>query len=232
MKRCSKEVLLRCEIRDTGIGITQEVRERLFQAFVQADGSTMRKFGGTGLGLVICQQLVHAMDGQIGIESTPGAGSTFWFTMRLGKQAGARSELRSDRSEGALRLLVVDDNATSRELLHQQITSFGFRNGCARNGEEALELLNQAALANDAYPLAIIDSQMPGMDGFALATNIKSNPLLQGMRLILLTPFAQTPRLEDLIAGRHFRLPSETGATVEPPRLHHGRARGKKRLAS
>jgi PAS domain S-box-containing protein len=209
------EVVLSCEVRDTGIGIEPETRGRLFQAFVQADGSTSRKYGGTGLGLAISQQLVEAMEGKIGVENAAGGGSAFSFTLRLRKQIGADSLTSSRRPLDDARLLVVDDNATSRALLHKQVTGWGFRNGCAQNGEEALAILNQAASVNDAYPIAIIDSQMPGMDGLALARAIKASPLLQSMHLILLTPFAKTPCAEDL------RLAGISACRQKPVRQSH-----------
>ncbi len=197
LEESATEVCLRCEIWDTGIGIAPEVQQRLFQAFVQADGSTSRKFGGTGLGLVICQQLAEAMHGTIGVESTPGLGSTFWFTMRLQKQT-TPAALAPERALPGMRLLVVDDNAASREMLHQQVVGWGFRNGSAPDGAEALRMLKHAAEAGDAYPLALIDLQMPGMDGLALARAIKQDPRLEATRLILLTPFATTPPAQDL----------------------------------
>jgi signal transduction histidine kinase/CheY-like chemotaxis protein len=177
-------------ITDTGIGIPLEVQSRLFQAFSQADGSTTRKYGGTGLGLAISKRLVEMMDGNIGIESTPGQGSTFWFTVRLAKRpmppAIARPEATGLRG---LRVLCVDDNATQRALLAVQFGAWGMRVDCVADGPQALHRLRMAHRDASPYTLVILDGQLPGMDSTALACAIKSDPLLAPAQLVLLTPF-------------------------------------------
>jgi two-component system sensor histidine kinase/response regulator len=187
----STAVTVRAEVSDTGIGVSPEVRERLFQPFSQADASTTRKYGGTGLGLAICRQLTHMMDGQIGVDSEPGKGSTFWFSVRLEKQAEGlptappRADLRGRR------VLLIDDSATNRLILREQVTPWGMRSDAAADGQRGLELLRVAAQRGAPYDLAILDMQMPGMDGLTLARAITADPSLSATRLLLLTSVDQ-----------------------------------------
>lgn len=185
--------ILRFEVCDTGIGLTVEEQKGLFQPFVQADASTTRRYGGTGLGLTICQRLVELMGGTIGIQSEPGIGSTFSFTIPLG--TGSTETINQQKSRGnlnGLRALIVDDNASSRSILHHQFVAWGMRNGSVANGANALRQLRAAAAAGDAYDLALLDMHMPEMDGLELARQIKADPELARTRLILLTSLEQT----------------------------------------
>jgi len=182
--------VVRFEVRDTGIGMTEEQQERLFQSFSQADASTTRRYGGTGLGLAISKQLVGLMGGEIGVESEPGEGSTFWFEVPFEKQPedGKAAPSRRHADLRGLRVLVVDDNATNRKIVHEQVISWGMKNGMAENGQSALEILRGAAEGDDdPYDLAILDMQMPEMDGMELASTIKADPAIASTRLILLT---------------------------------------------
>ncbi|MCU1267803.1 MAG: multi-sensor hybrid histidine kinase [Acidobacteria bacterium] len=181
-------VMIRFSVKDTGIGISEETQQKLFQAFTQADGSTTRKYGGTGLGLSISKQLVALMGGQIGVVSTLGEGSTFWFTASFDKQPATAvlSPAHVDNLEN-LRALVVDDNMTNRRILSHQLESWGMVHAEADSGARALELLQAAAAESNPYDLVILDFLMPGMDGFELARAIKSNPDTAQMHLVLLT---------------------------------------------
>ena len=180
--------VLRFEVQDTGIGVPPEAQARLFQPFNQADGSFTRKYGGTGLGLAIAKQLVAMMEGQIGVHSEPGHGSTFWFTAQLEKQASAvKAPERSFSDSFNSRVLVVDDNATNREILCRQILAWRMQANSAASGAEALKLLRAAAIEGKPYDLALLDVQMPEMDGLTLARVIKADPAIAGTRLIVLT---------------------------------------------
>jgi PAS domain S-box-containing protein len=180
---------VRFEVIDTGIGMSREQQERLFQSFSQADASTTRKYGGTGLGLAISKQLVELMGGEIGVESTPGEGSTFFFTLHLEKQPeGLQRRALTPRSNlCGLRVLVVDDNETNRKILHHQITSWGMKNSSAKDGVEALELMREAAARGEPFDLAVLDMQMPEMDGIELAHRIKKDPSISSIKLIMLS---------------------------------------------
>ncbi len=198
-----KDVVISFSIKDTGIGIPEEVQNRLFQAFTQADNSTTRRFGGTGLGLAISKQLVELMGGEIGVRSEPGKGSTFWFTARLGKQMGPAEPTPSIyfRDLFDLRVLVVDDNATNRQILRHQLFAWKMQKGSASNGFEALDLLRTAAKEGKPYELALLDMQMPEMDGMTLAKSIKADPAISSTRLIILTSMGYTHTQEELKAA-------------------------------
>ena len=184
----SKEALVRFEVADTGIGLTPEQSAKLFRPFTQADSSTTRKFGGTGLGLAICKQLAEAMGGQIGVISSPGQGSTFWFTARCGVQPEQRNP--SPPLPTALqrsRILIVDDHAVNRRVLEYQLRDMALIHESAKDGFEALDLMRAAVKNGAPFDLAILDMQMPGMDGLELARRITADPSLRSTRMILLT---------------------------------------------
>jgi two-component system sensor histidine kinase/response regulator len=173
-----KEAILRFEVRDSGIGIPAEKQHLLFQPFSQVDASTTRHYGGTGLGLSIARALVEAMHGTIAVSSTPGAGSTFWFTANLAKQVDV-TKPASERfaSLSGARILIVDDNANSRQILDRLTSSWGMKASTAVSAEEALGMMRGAAKA-DPYQVALIDVMMPAVDGIELTRMIKSEPAL------------------------------------------------------
>jgi CheY-like chemotaxis protein len=153
-------------VKDTGIGMTPEQCERLFQSFNQADASTTRKYGGTGLGLAISKNLVELMNGRIWVESTLGQGSVFHFHAQFGlqKEPQTRRMFRADELAG-LRVLVVDDNASARDILSGMVRSFGLEADVAASGEQALDMIGQAVSSGQPYSLLLMDWHMPGMDG-------------------------------------------------------------------
>ena len=175
-------------VTDTGIGIPEERRSRLFKPFSQVDASTTRTYGGTGLGLAISKKLVRMMDGMIGVESTEGQGSVFWFTTVFEKQEIAQCEkfVIPDDIKGK-RVLIVDDNAIGREILSAYFKSWQCQWSTAASAPEALQLMECAAKNRTAHHLAIIDHLMPGMGGDELAKSIKANPDLGATKLIMLS---------------------------------------------
>jgi signal transduction histidine kinase/DNA-binding response OmpR family regulator len=173
---------------DTGIGIPEDRIDRLFKSFSQVDSSTTRKFGGTGLGLTISKQLTELMGGQIGVKSKEGKGSTFWFTAILEKQPEGKKEIVIvPKDIRGKHILIVDDNATSRFVLREQLKLWGCTYGEASSGTQALEELRLAMVGNDPFEIAIIDMQMPEMDGETLGRKIKQDPDLKNTILVLLT---------------------------------------------
>jgi signal transduction histidine kinase/CheY-like chemotaxis protein/HPt (histidine-containing phosphotransfer) domain-containing protein len=178
---------LRFEISDTGIGIGEEAAGRLFRSFSQADSSTTRKYGGTGLGLAICKRLSELMGGAIGLESTPGQGSTFWFTIVVEAISQEADASMTDASLRGLRVLVVDDNATNRSILHHQLSTWGIVHVGAESGPEALHLLQEATDRRELFHLVILDMMMPGMNGLQVAQAIKADPTMAHVPLIMLT---------------------------------------------
>ena len=176
-------------VKDTGVGIPVEKQEKIFEAFSQADGSMTRKYGGTGLGLTISVRLVEMMGGRVWLESQPGQGSTFHFTVHLAVQdaASARPIPLQPEQLRDLHALIVDDNFTNRRVLHGMLTRWGMRPTSVEGGRAALQALEIAKSTGHPFPLILLDGQMPDMDGFALAEQIQKDPGLLAVTIMMLT---------------------------------------------
>jgi signal transduction histidine kinase/CheY-like chemotaxis protein/CHASE1-domain containing sensor protein/HPt (histidine-containing phosphotransfer) domain-containing protein len=188
-RRDDGQGVIRLEVEDTGIGIPPEKLGLIFQKFTQSDASTTRRFGGTGLGLAIAKQLVTLMGGTIGAESTPGTGSRFWFTLPtpLGVELDPTPTHASRHGLAGVRVLIVDDNAVNCRVLTEQLRAWGLPSSSVDSGERALAALRAAVAAGNPFGIAIVDMQMPVMDGRALGQAIKDDPELRATVLVLLT---------------------------------------------
>ena len=186
-----ERIPLRCSVRDSGIGIPREKQQAIFESFTQADSSTTRRYGGTGLGLAISQRLVSLMDGEIGVDSEPGSGSTFWFTAKFAPAERARVCDTVLPIQG-LRVLVVDDNATNRMFLLKTLQMWGCRAALASGGVEAVDLLKHSALNGEAFDLVLLDMHMPDLDGATTAARIRAEPAIRDVTIIALTSISRS----------------------------------------
>jgi PAS domain S-box-containing protein len=180
-------VELRVQVRDTGIGIAPDIAKTLFQPFTQADASTTRRFGGTGLGLVISKRLIEMMGGQIGFNSRAGEGSTFWFTVRLRLAHAQTSTEEIDADLVGVRVLVVDDNKTNRMILEKYLIRWGAEATSTDGASAAIRALHAAAEQGAPFQLAILDMQMPDIDGVELAQLIKGDVAIANTALLMLS---------------------------------------------
>jgi signal transduction histidine kinase/DNA-binding response OmpR family regulator len=186
LKQSALRTQLLFEVADTGIGLSKDQLDGLFERFNQADGSTTRRYGGTGLGLAISKQLVELMGGEIGVKSTEGEGSTFWFTLDLAN-AQSKPIIQPAIDLHGQKIIVVDDNLTNRILLERLLTNWQVEYTSAESGQEGINALLDAAKQGQPYDIAIIDMQMPEMDGIKLGNLIKEDPNLASTRLVMLT---------------------------------------------
>lgn len=189
------------EVRDTGIGIDPSHHARLFESFSQADASTTRRYGGTGLGLAICRRLTEAMDGEIGLESAPGEGSTFWFRLPVPVAPPSTDPVPAAGFLTGLRVLVVDDNATNRLVLESQLRGWKLQPEAVPDARAAVARAHEAAAAGEPFHLAVLDLCMPDTDGLELAREFKADAALADIELIMLTSTMQVNAAEIADAG-------------------------------
>ncbi|MFH0780823.1 MAG: PAS domain S-box protein [Pseudomonadota bacterium] len=192
-----EDVVLYCAVRDTGSGLTKEQIGKLFQRFSQADTSTTREFGGTGLGLAISKKLAELMGGEVGVESEPGKGSTFWFTARLGKGLGEQRNLTFSADIQGKRVLVVDDNESARQVLGEMLHGMSFSVDQAESGKEAICAVDRAERQQKPYEVVFLDWQMPGMNGNETAKQLRRLPLGRIPHIIMVTAYGR----EEVILG-------------------------------
>jgi len=184
---------LHFSIHDTGIGIPKDKQELIFEAFAQADGSSTRKYGGTGLGLTICNRLVSLMGGELWLDSEPGRGSTFHFTAKFALASASAQDRKVDRSINlsGIPVLIVDDNPTNRRILEGTLLQWGMHPKSVSSGWAALAELKREKEAGNPTPLVLLDAQMPQLDGFATAAKIKEDPQLPAATIMMLTSGGQ-----------------------------------------
>ncbi|MBA3685797.1 MAG: response regulator, partial [Planctomycetes bacterium] len=210
-----------CEVVDTGVGMSEEIRNRLFQSFMQADASTTRTHGGTGLGLAISHRLVALMGGTITVESTPKLGSTFRFTVPLRRRPAPQDAALTTTIAG-LRVLCVDDNAANREILQRQLAAWGAAAATAEDGPSALARLRAAAGSGAPFEVVLVDMHMPGMDGMSLIAAIRADPEIAAARMVLLTSLSgsrQSQRARDAGASACLEKPVRAERLRETVRL-------------
>src|SRR5207248_815641 len=188
----------------------------IFEAFSQADQSTTRRYGGTGLGLTISRQLVNMMQGEIGVASEAGKGSTFWFTARFGKDSLGKATPAKQKPLPTKRVLLVDNNDADRQIVQAQLTALGMRCTSAVSGDEALQFLCEAIATEDRYAVAIIDMEMSGMSGTELVQAIKNDPIARDTRVVALYPDAYS--LEE--ACKNSDVEAFLVRPVKEPQLH------------
>ncbi len=210
VERTPSEARVRFEVSDTGIGIPAGAQERLFELFSQVDQSSTSRYGGTGLGLAIVKRLCELMRGEVGVESTPGLGSRFWFTIPLRTEPGARRESGGDLPPAGLRVLFVDRSAVHARQLAEQLSSLGVAADGVASPEEALGRLRGRALEGHPYQVALVVHGVHGGDALELARHIRQDALLAATTLVLITPLlSSTPRPEDATMGidAHLTMP-------------------------
>ncbi len=197
------DLLLRFEVRDTGIGIPDDALPRLFQAFEQVDSSTTRRYGGTGLGLAITRRLAELMQGKAGVESEQGRGSVFWFTARLGRSAQTAARARYPHLEGR-RVLLADDVAEAREALSEMLRATGLRVDAVESGEAVLDRLVAADQAGEPYDLVVLDWRMPGLDGMETVRRLQDLPLSHTPERLLVTAYDE-PEFREVARAAGFQ---------------------------
>jgi PAS domain S-box-containing protein len=218
-RETESDVVLHISVADTGIGLSEATRQRLFEAFVQADGSTSRQFGGTGLGLSISRRLVDMMGGEIGVESVEGMGATFWFTVPFARgEADTATGMDRPLYLPPMRCLAIDDDPDARAIVERYLHTWGLQCDEAEDAAQGLAMLERAAAAGTPYDVALCDLKLPDRDGIELARAIRSQPELDHTRFILVTAYDEPGRGADAIANgyaAYLRKPFRRAALYE-----------------
>ncbi|MEP4485527.1 MAG: response regulator [Halioglobus sp.] len=219
LEQNAEQVSLQFSVRDSGIGMTDEQKSTLFQAFNQADASTTRKYGGTGLGLTISQSLVEMMQGEIGVHSEPGKGSEFYFSVELTYREDQADQTQENATDlEGMNVLVVDDNPTAREILKDIAKSLGFRVETAASGAKALSMVERSNSAKDPFTVVLMDWQMPAMDGVATVQElVDQNLLTSAQTVMMVTAFG---REEAAAAGQDLPIANYLTKPVNASTLH------------
>ena len=217
-----KKYLLRFEVCDTGVGLSDEQMVKLFKSFQQADTSTSRKYGGTGLGLAISKNLANLMDGEVGVNSKSGEGSTFWFTVTVGKSVTNTSKKISGVEIQNLRGLVVDDNLTCRNVIGSMLTSLGMIVDSTSSGVEAVELIREKNTGNKPYDIIYVDYKMPALDGLETIRRIEKLDLTSKPKCIMITGFSSEVILNQ---SRDVDIEMVVTKPVNPTLLQHSTVR-------
>lgn len=192
MERITGKYIVKFEVKDSGIGLSEEQRSKIFQSFQQADTSTTRQYGGTGLGLAISKRLANLMGGDVGVESEKGLGSTFWFTAELDASSSLEGEVQMDPTVKNLRVLIADDSENARLVLMEMLRSLSFRVDVCKSGEEVLETLKkQNRSLKDPYDILFLDWKMEGIDGFETAREVQSLGLVKIPKMIMVTAYGK-----------------------------------------
>ncbi len=192
-----QDVMLRLSVSDTGIGITPEQQARLFQAFVQADGGTTRKYGGTGLGLAISRRLVGQMGGQIGVQSEQGKGSIFWFTAKFKKQA-VQAEVQAPAVSEGRRVLIVDNHANTRRTMHHLLSCWGLSDSYAPTAAEAIKQMQEAVAARKPFDVVFLDLELPDGEGLSFARMIQNDRAFSHSRVVLISPITHAEESQEM----------------------------------
>lgn len=219
LKETTTDANIRFSVTDTGIGIPEEKLDNLFHPFTQIDASITRKYGGTGLGLAICRKLVELLGGQIGVCSSEGRGSSFWFTLQLLKQRESVHEpVTPHPNLRGLRMLVVEENATNRGVLHHYLTSLGIKSQSAADGQNALKRLRIAAKKGEPFNLAVLGLRLRSIGGLELAQAIKQDPQIGSVKLLLLTSVTQ--KVDANLAQKAGSIPASRNRLAFPASLN------------
>ena len=192
------ELLLYFSVSDTGIGLSDETKNKLFQSFQQADTSTSRKYGGSGLGLSISKQLVELMNGEVGVESELGKGSLFWFTARLKKSLKNASSITTTNNLTGRRVLIIDDTESARDILENALSNIGLSVTQVSNGKHALKYIKQAEKNGVPYEIVFLDWYMPDMDGAETAKAIRHLSLTHPPQITIITAHGREEILSEM----------------------------------